>query len=46
MPFLFADDCILYRDIESDEDARILQENLKKLAIWAKTWGMQSNIRR
>ena len=33
---LFADDCILYRDIKSDEDARILLEDLNKLAIWAK----------
>ena len=43
---LFADDCILYRNIKSDEDVQILQEDLSKLAIWAKTWSMQSNIRR
>ena len=41
---LFADDCILYRDIKSAEDAQILQEDLDKLAIGAKTWGMQFNI--
>ena len=41
---LFADNCILYRDIKSDEDAQILQEDLNKLAIWAKTWGTQFNI--
>jgi len=38
---LFGDNCILHRDIKSDEDARILQEDLNKLAFWAKTWGMQ-----
>jgi len=41
---LFADDCVLYRNIKSDEDVRILQEDLSKLSIWAKTWGMQFNI--
>ena len=41
---LFADDCILYWDIKSDEDAQILQEDLNKHATWAKTWGKQFNI--
>ena len=40
---LFADDCILYRDIKSAEDARILQEDFDKLAMWAKILGMQFN---
>ena len=42
--YLFADDYILNRDIKSAEDVWILQEDLNKLAIWAKTWGMQFNI--
>ena len=41
---LFADDCILYRNISSAADAKILQEDLNKLAQWAKTWGMYFNI--
>ena len=41
---LFADDCILYRDIKSAEDAWIFQEDLNKLAIRVNTWGMQFNI--
>ena len=38
---LFADDCILYRNIT---DAEILQEDLNKFATWAKTWDMHFNI--
>jgi len=41
---LFADDCILYRNIESSADTYILQEDLNKLTTWAKTWGMEFNI--
>ena len=35
--------CILYRNISSATDAIILQEDLNKLAQWAKTWGMYFN---
>ena len=37
---LFADDCILYRQIKSEEDQNILQTDLNTLATWEKTWGM------
>ena len=40
---LFADDCLLYRQIDSMSDANILQEDLSSLEIWAKTWLMQFN---
>jgi hypothetical protein len=37
---LFADDCILYREIRTPEDSRILQEDLDRLVEWEQTWGM------
>ena len=41
---LFADDCLLYRQIRSPEDCRILQDDLLKMEIWANTWKMVFNI--
>jgi hypothetical protein len=38
---LFADDCILYRNITNQQDCTILQNDLNCLANWEKTWGMQ-----
>ena len=35
---LFADDTLLYREIKSQEDAHLLQENLTKLEEWTKQW--------
>ena len=37
---VFADDCILYRQIKSQQDCDILQDDLNKLAAWEKKWGM------
>ncbi|MCG8046535.1 MAG: reverse transcriptase family protein, partial [Candidatus Thiodiazotropha endolucinida] len=37
---LFADDCIVYRQIHSEEDQRLLQEDLDTLARWEAKWGM------
>ena len=37
---LFADDCILYRQIKSQQDCDILQDDLNRLAAWEKKWGM------
>ena len=37
---LFADDSIIYRKINSDEDQRVLSEDLKKLQNWAEKWQM------
>ena len=31
---LFADDCVLYRNIESPMDCKILQDDLNSLAQW------------
>jgi hypothetical protein len=38
---LFADDCILYRQIRSRSDQEQLQKDLDALAEWERTWGME-----
>ena len=40
---LFADDSIIYRSINSDEDAAILQGDLDALQKWETDWGMSFN---
>jgi hypothetical protein len=40
---LFADDCLLYREINTFQDHLSLQQDLKKLEQWADTWGMRFN---
>ena len=41
---LFADDCVLYRNIESPMDCQILQEDLNSLAQWETDWQMKFNV--
>ena len=41
---LFADNILLYRRIKSQEDARILQEDLDKLQEWERDWQMSFNV--
>ncbi|KAK7103646.1 hypothetical protein V1264_018511 [Littorina saxatilis] len=43
---LFADDCLLYRTINSYSDHHILQADLKTLEEWANTWGMRFNAKK
>ena len=38
---LFADDCALYRDIKTTEDARKLQDDLEQLQKWERDWLME-----
>jgi hypothetical protein len=38
---LFADDCIVYRQISTKEDCDILQSDLQTLSEWEQTWGME-----
>ena len=38
MVLMFADDTKLFRIIESSEDTKVLQEDLKKLEEWSSTW--------
>ena len=37
---LFADDCIVYRQIDRPEDCAVLQEDLNTLVEWESKWGM------
>ena len=37
---LFADDCIIYRTIKSEEDSKILQKDLDELIKWETNWSM------
>ena len=43
---LFADDCLLYRPINSPQDHQTLQRNLNNLKIWADDWGMKFNAQK
>ena len=43
---LFADDCLLYREIKTKEDQMLLQNDLDKLTEWSKTWGMEFNVKK
>jgi len=40
---LFADDCVVYREISSERDCEVLQEDLRRLWDWEKLWGMSFN---
>ena len=41
---LFADDCILYRVIDSPRDSEILQQDLNLITQWCKCWQMRLNV--
>ena len=41
---LFADDCALYREIKSAEDASALQNDLDRLYRWSCDWDMDFNV--
>lgn len=40
---LFADDCVVYRPINSAQDASILQQDIDRLTEWEQTWQMEFN---
>ena len=40
---LFADDCLLYRRINTPEDTNILQQDLRHLEEWEAKWQMSFN---
>ena len=40
---LFADDCLLYQPIKSDNEISLLQNDLIKLEEWQNTWLMKFN---
>ena len=41
---LFADNCVLYRIIKSDQDQLHLQSDLNLISRWSKSWQMRFNI--
>ena len=41
---LFADVCVLYRNIHSLQDCLILQEDLDSLGLWEANWQMKFNV--
>ena len=41
---LFADDCVLYRNIKSPIDLQILQDDLNSLSQWETDWQMEFNV--
>jgi hypothetical protein len=40
---LFADDCLLYRSVKTQQDQQQLQTDLHSLERWATKWGMRFN---
>ena len=40
---LFADDCLLYKEINDQNDPHTLQKDLKNLEQWANTWSLRFN---
>ena len=40
---LFTDDCLLCREINTFQDHRTLQQDLRQLEEWASNWGMKFN---
>ena len=40
---LFADDCLVYRKMESERDIKTLQSDLTNLELWARKWLMTFN---
>ena len=43
---LFADDCVIYREIVTDDDHHILQQDLLQLSSWSATWQMKFNVKK
>ena len=43
---LFADDCLLYREIKNNQDQIDMQKDLDALMDWGSTWGMKFNAKR
>ena len=41
---LFADECLLYRVIDSTRDAKLLQHDLHLITEWCKQWQMRLNL--
>ena len=42
---LFADDCLLYREIKNNQDQIDMQRDLHALMDWGSTWGKKFNAK-
>ena len=43
---LFVHECIIYREIISEEDSKILQDNIQRVEKWASMNGMMINAKK
>ena len=43
---LFADDCLIYREIKNPQDHTILQNDLLALEGWSSTWRLKFNVKK
>ena len=43
---LFADDCVIYRKIETPQDSQALQQDLTRVGNWETTWLMEFNVKK
>ena len=43
---LFADDCVIYREIKTQTDCQVLQSDLNTLCDWQEKWQMQFNTKK
>ena len=41
---LFADDCVIYKTIFTNDDSAALQKDLATLSDWARIWQMSFNV--
>ena len=41
---LFAGDCVLYKEVATQQDCQILQQDLHLLPHWPKTWQLSFNV--
>ena len=41
---LFADDCVLYKEVATQQDCQVLQQDLHLLSHWSKTWQLSFNV--
>lgn len=41
---LFADDCVIYREIKDSDDHKALNSSLEKIAHWCEEWQMSINL--
>ena len=41
---LFADDCLVYREVTTKADCEELQKDLDRLTSWSNEWGMSFNV--